>query len=271
LLDHWPHTAAVSLDRTALQSAVHTWDPDRFPDPAALLHELRTHDVRVVTIIDAGVKEDLGSGYDVADDGIARDMFIRTADGAPFAGYCWPGLALFPDFTRSDVRAWWGARHASLLDAGVAGIWNDMNEPSIFDRPFTSERLSTSAAVETLTLALYPEGMSAWTLVEDDGTTFGYQRGEIAETAVRMTEDDGRVSVEVMARRGDFQPHPRTLAVRLRTAWRPDSVLLDGRSVDWRWNEPEDVVALSWADDGRDHRLECRIDGPQGGDSGMLE
>ncbi len=60
-----------------------TWDPDRFPAPPALLHELRAHDVRVVTIIDAGVKEDLGAGYDVADDGIARAMFIRTAGRVP--------------------------------------------------------------------------------------------------------------------------------------------------------------------------------------------
>jgi len=57
--------------------------PRPFPRPPALLHELRAHDVRVVTIIDAGVKEDLGAGYDVADDGIARDMFIRTADRVP--------------------------------------------------------------------------------------------------------------------------------------------------------------------------------------------
>ncbi|HVA89092.1 MAG TPA: TIM-barrel domain-containing protein, partial [Chloroflexota bacterium] len=114
-----------------------TWDPARFPDPPALIAALRAQQVRVVTIIDPGVKYDLDAGYAPADQGLAQDVFVRTADGTPLTGYCWPDAALFPDFTRAATRAWWGACHRDLVEAGVAGIWNDMNEPSIFERPFS--------------------------------------------------------------------------------------------------------------------------------------
>lgn len=114
-----------------------TWDPDRFPDPAGLLADLRAQNIRAVTIIDPGVKADVGGGYAVADDGLAHDAFIKNPDGAPFVGYCWPDAAFFPDFARADARAWWGDQHAGDVAAGVAGIWNDMNEPATFERPFS--------------------------------------------------------------------------------------------------------------------------------------
>ncbi len=119
-----------------------TWDPERFPNPARLLAELREQGIHPVTIIDPGVKKDLGSDYTVADEGTAQGMFVENPDGTPFVGYCWPDEALFPDFARKDVREWWGRQHAGHLETGVEGIWNDMNEPAIFDRPF-SEGLST--------------------------------------------------------------------------------------------------------------------------------
>ena len=42
---------------------------------------------------------------------------------------------MFPDFTRPATRTWWGSLYARLLDIGIAGIWNDMNEPAVFDTP----------------------------------------------------------------------------------------------------------------------------------------
>jgi len=112
-----------------------TWDPDRFPDPPALTEALHARGVHTVCILDPGVKYDLSPDYPVAREGLARDVFIRRPDGEPFAGYCWPGPCLFPDFTRADVRRWWGDQHTPLVEAGVDGIWVDMNEPAIFDRP----------------------------------------------------------------------------------------------------------------------------------------
>jgi len=113
-----------------------TWDPMRFARPRGTVDRLHAQGVRAVCIVDPGVKHDVSGGYQVARDGIERNMFIRRADGQLFVGYCWPGEALFPDFAREPVRRWWGEQHRVLLDAGVDGLWTDMNEPAIFDRPF---------------------------------------------------------------------------------------------------------------------------------------
>jgi alpha-glucosidase len=105
-----------------------TWHPRRFADPAATLAELAREGFRVVSIVDPGVKVD--PEYAVYRDGLERDVFCRREDGSPFSLRVWPGDAALPDFNRDEVRAWWGEQHRPLLDAGVAGIWNDMNEPA---------------------------------------------------------------------------------------------------------------------------------------------
>lgn len=105
-----------------------TFNPQTFPDPPGLIRELAAQGFRVVPIIDPGVKVD--PAYSVYADGRARGFFARGADGAPFEGYVWPGRSVWADFARPEVRAWWGEQHADLAAAGVAGIWDDMNEPS---------------------------------------------------------------------------------------------------------------------------------------------
>jgi alpha-glucosidase len=109
---------------------VFTWDRERFPDPAGLLAELREQGFRVVTIIDPGVKVD--THFPLYAEGRERGYFCLTRDGAEYRNVVWPGLCAFPDFTDPAVREWWGDHHAALLDAGVAGIWCDMNEPGLF-------------------------------------------------------------------------------------------------------------------------------------------
>lgn len=110
---------------------VFTWDPRRFPQPRQLLRDLAEAGFKVVTILDPGVKADPAD--ETYRDGLAHDAFVRRADGTPYTGAVWPGEAAFPDFSRADVRAWWGERHRMLLDDGVAGIWDDMNEPTLTD------------------------------------------------------------------------------------------------------------------------------------------
>ncbi|NJK79345.1 MAG: DUF5110 domain-containing protein [Chloroflexaceae bacterium] len=95
---------------------------------------MREQHLRVVTIIDPGVQAN--HSYSVYREGLEQGMFIRTPAGDLFEGYVWPGLSVFPDFSRVAVRAWWGAMVAQWLnDYGISGIWNDMNEPAIFLRP----------------------------------------------------------------------------------------------------------------------------------------
>ena len=112
---------------------VFTWDKSRFPDPRRLLADLRKHGFKVVTIIDPGIKVD--PNYRAYAQGVAEGNFVKKPDGQLYIGKVWPGDSAFPDFTSEKVRAWWGSLYKGLIDDGVAGFWNDMNEPSIFDVP----------------------------------------------------------------------------------------------------------------------------------------
>ena len=120
---------AIHLDIDYMDGyRVFTWHPKRFPDPRALCAELAAQGLRIVTIVDPGVKVD--PAYAVYRDGLAHDVFCRRDDGERFSLRVWPGEAALPDFNREPVRAWWAEQHRPLLEAGVAGIWNDMNEPA---------------------------------------------------------------------------------------------------------------------------------------------
>lgn len=127
----------IHLDIDYMQGyRVFTWSNKRFPNPAALIEDLARDGFKTVTIIDPGVKYEPEADYAVFDEGMQHDYFVRRADGHLFHGYVWPEKSVFPDFMRPDVREWWGDWHKGLTEIGVAGIWNDMNEPAIDDRPF---------------------------------------------------------------------------------------------------------------------------------------
>jgi alpha-glucosidase len=112
---------------------VFTFDEERFKEPKALTDALHAMGLKLVTIVDPGVKVD--AGYHTYDDGLAQDMFSKRPDGSVYTGDVWPGESAFPDFTSPRVREWWGGEQHYLLEQGVDGIWNDMNEPAIFDGP----------------------------------------------------------------------------------------------------------------------------------------
>ncbi len=128
---------AIHLDIDYMDGyRVFTWDRQRFPRPAETVASLHAEGIRAVVIVDPGVKKALDAGYQVADEGVAEGHFVRRPNGELFSGWVWPGESLFPDFCRSATRRWWGEQHAGLLEAGVDGVWCDMNEPAIVDRPF---------------------------------------------------------------------------------------------------------------------------------------
>lgn len=109
---------------------VFTWDKTRFPDPEGLISDLHEQGFRVVTIVDPGVKVD--EDYHVYVEGRARDLYCKTMEGEVYNNAVWPGVCAFPDFTNPETRRWWGENHKVLTDAGVDGIWCDMNEPATF-------------------------------------------------------------------------------------------------------------------------------------------
>ena len=107
---------------------VFTWDAERFPDVDGMLSRLRDRGVRLITIVDPGVKYD--PGYSVFDQAVERDVLCRTEGGDIYIGQVWPGNTAFPDFVTEQARAWWGELNAEHVRSGLAGIWNDMNEPA---------------------------------------------------------------------------------------------------------------------------------------------
>jgi alpha-glucosidase len=117
-----------------------TWDRERFPDPAGLIRDLRAQGLRAVTIVDPHPKKEVG--YAPYDTGLAGDHFVKNPDGSVYEAPVWPakaernpGPSVFPDFSKPGAREWWGGLYRDLLDQGVAGIWNDMNEPAVFVPP----------------------------------------------------------------------------------------------------------------------------------------
>ena len=107
-----------------------TWDAKKFPDLAGMIASFKEENIRVMPIIDAGVK--LCPGDPTYDEGMEKDYFVKKEDGSIFVGAVWPGKSVFPDFLRNDVRQWFGDKYHGMLEAGVEAFWNDMNEPAIF-------------------------------------------------------------------------------------------------------------------------------------------
>ncbi|GIO35647.1 hypothetical protein J41TS12_05080 [Paenibacillus antibioticophila] len=112
---------------------IFTFDPVRFPNPKQMIAELKTMGFRIVPVVDPGVKID--AGYSVYEQGSAEGYFCRKPDGELFTGDVWPGASVFPDFTEETTRQWWGRLHQFYVEHGISGIWNDMNEPSVFNSP----------------------------------------------------------------------------------------------------------------------------------------
>ena len=107
-----------------------TWKPEAFPDLKQFQAELKEDHLRLIPIIDAGIRVE--KGYAPYDSGKAGDFFCKKADGSDFVAAVWPGRCCFPDFLREDVRRWFGDLYRPLLEAGIEGVWNDMNEPALF-------------------------------------------------------------------------------------------------------------------------------------------
>lgn len=123
--------SAVHLDIDYMDGyRVFTVHQERFPDLAGLSADLLEEGIRVVTIIDPGVKRD--REYFLYREGLEGDYFCTTPDGNPIRARVWPGWCSFPDFTNPETRTWWKEQYPRLLDQGVSGIWHDMNEPAAF-------------------------------------------------------------------------------------------------------------------------------------------
>jgi alpha-glucosidase len=112
---------------------IFNFNPLTFSDPSGLntyLHEKRFHSV---WMIDPGIKAE--AGYSVFDQGTAGDYFVKKSDNSVFNGDVWPGSCAFPDFTNPKACSWWSGLYKEFMAKGVDGVWNDMNEPAVFNGP----------------------------------------------------------------------------------------------------------------------------------------
>ena len=117
---------------------VFTWNEKRYHgDPKGFLKKLAENGFKAVTINDPGVKQD--EGYYVYDEGVKNGHFATTPEGEVYINHVWPGASAFPDFGKQTTRDWWGDKQQFLLDQGVRGIWNDMNEPASFIGPLPDD------------------------------------------------------------------------------------------------------------------------------------
>lgn len=113
-----------------------TVNQERFPDFPEFVKEMKAQHIHLVPIIDAGVKVE--EGYNVYEEGIEKGYFCKKENGEYFVAGVWPGKVHFPDVLNKEAREWFGNKYQVLLDQGIEGFWNDMNEPSIF---FAQDRM----------------------------------------------------------------------------------------------------------------------------------
>ena len=129
---------------------VFTFDTNRFPDPKGMIEKFQQQGVKTIVIVDPGVKyqpqaadaepiyftnpevQRQDQHYYVFDEGRAQNYFQHRKGGELFIPRVWPGDSAFVDFTLPEARRWWGDLHRAYTNNGIAGIWNDMNEPSDF-------------------------------------------------------------------------------------------------------------------------------------------
>jgi len=121
---------------------VFTFDKNRFPNPKALNSNLHAKGFKAVYMIDPGVKAD--TEYGVYQSGSKNDVWVQRSNGKEYQGKVWPGMSSFPDFTMPKARDWWAGSYRDFLATGIDGVWNDMNEPAIFEDDIPeSERIGT--------------------------------------------------------------------------------------------------------------------------------
>lgn len=109
---------------------VFTWDKTRFPNPAKLISDLKNDGFKTVLIIDPGVKVD--PNYEAYNDGKRAGVYVKNPDGTDLVRNVWAKESTFPDFTDPKGREWFGNQYKNHLAEGIAGFWNDMNEPATF-------------------------------------------------------------------------------------------------------------------------------------------
>jgi alpha-glucosidase len=133
--DHIPADAIYLDIDYQRQNRPFTVDNNSFPDFPGMISQLASKNFHVVAITDLHIAKASDQGYAPYDTGVLGDHFVKNPDGTIYTGPVWPGPSVFPDFTRKQSREWWGTLYRDFYKMGIAGFWNDMNEPAVFYTP----------------------------------------------------------------------------------------------------------------------------------------
>lgn len=110
-----------------------TVDPVNYPleKVQAFIRQLHANHQHYVLIIDPAIARN--DSYPAYTDGLAKDVFLKNADGSNYVGQVWPGYTLFPDWFAPNTQQWWTTHIKAFLDdVPLDGLWIDMNEPASF-------------------------------------------------------------------------------------------------------------------------------------------
>lgn len=116
-----------------------TFDPHTFPDPLGMETQLDSHSRKLVLLIDPHIKNT--NDYPIVDDLKAKGLAVRNKDANIYEGWCWPGSTHWIDCFSPEAHKWWAGLFQFSSFKGTAPnvhIWNDMNEPSVFNGPETT-------------------------------------------------------------------------------------------------------------------------------------
>jgi len=125
-----------------------TTNPKTFPDLPGLVKDMKAEGIKLIAITDLHIAK-ADTGYAPYTTGKRIDAFVKNPDGSDYVAPVWPGDSVFPDFTTTKARTWWGTLYKGFLDAGVAGFWNDMNEPAIFNTATKTMPLDTVHRIDS--------------------------------------------------------------------------------------------------------------------------
>ncbi|XP_010906080.1 probable glucan 1,3-alpha-glucosidase [Elaeis guineensis] len=113
-----------------------TWDRVLFPNPQEMQGKLAAKGRHMVTIVDPHIKRD--DSFYIHKEASERGYYVKDASGKDFDGWCWPGSSSYLDVLNPEIREWWAEKFSFENYVGSTPslyIWNDMNEPSVFNGP----------------------------------------------------------------------------------------------------------------------------------------
>ncbi|KAI8369142.1 glycosyl hydrolases family 31-domain-containing protein [Choanephora cucurbitarum] len=113
-----------------------TWDSAKFPDPIQMEETLDNKGRKLVTLIDPHIKRT--DNYRICEEGKSKSLFVKQPNGNDYEAWCWPGQSSWVDFVHKPSYDWWKKQFSFDNFKGTREnvyIWNDMNEPSVFNGP----------------------------------------------------------------------------------------------------------------------------------------